>query len=456
MSGCTDFKRTSWSRRQLLTAGVGGFGALALPQILWADEVVKKAKAKHLIFLHQFGGPSHIDTFDLKPNAPDNVRGEFKGIPTSVPGIQVCEHLPRWAKVMHHFAQFRSVHHRMSNHNPATYYSLTGRTPPLDDIRIRDTLDLQPMYGSVVAKFKPSDDPAIPSSVAFPHLLRDGSVTPGQHASFLGKAYDPFFVQSDPNSPDFKLPELSLPADVPIERLQQRRKLLEAFDRQARLSETSEAARGMDRFNERAMAMLASTKVRDAFDLSKEKPELRDKYGRTTYGQSCLLARRLIEAGVRATTVYFSSSIGGPDKGGWDTHNDNFNALKKRLLPITDQVVPTLIEDLHQRGLLSETLVVWMGEFGRTPKIGDRDAKGRSHWPHCYTVMMAGGGLRGGAVWGASDRRGAYPAENATKLEDIAATMFWALGIDPASEVRDAVGRPVPLAYGSPVTQVFG
>jgi len=456
MPGCSDFEQTRWSRRKLLTAGVGGFGALALPQILRADEVARKAKAKHLIFLHQFGGPSHIDTFDLKPNAPDNVRGEFKGIPTSVPGIQVCEHLPRWAKVMHHWAQFRAVYHRMSNHNPATYYSLTGRAPPLDDIRLRDTLDLQPTYCSVVAKFRPSDDPAIPSFVSFPHLHRDGSVTPGQHASYLGKAFDPFFVQSDPNSPNFTLPELSLPADVPLERLQQRRKLLEAFDRHARLAETSEAARGVERFSERAMAMLASTKVRDAFDLSKEKPQLRDQYGRTTFGQSCLLARRLIEAGVRATTVYFSDSIGGPKNGGWDTHNDNFNALKDRLLPITDHVVPTLIEDLHSRGLLAETLVVWMGEFGRAPKIGDRDAKGRTHWPHCYTVMMAGGGLKGGAIWGASDRRGAYPAENATKLEDIAATMFWALGIDPASEVRDAVGRPVPLAYGKPVTQVFG
>jgi uncharacterized protein (DUF1501 family) len=204
------------------------------------------------------------------------------------------------------------------------------------------------------------------------------------------------------------------------------------------------------------MAMLSSSKVRDAFDLSKEKDALREKYGRTTFGQSCLLARRLIEAGVRATTVYFSDSIGGPKNGGWDTHNDNFNALKNRLLPLTDHVVPTLIDDLQERGLLKKTLVVWMGEFGRAPKIGDRDPKGRTHWPHCYTVMMAGGGLKGGAVWGASDRRAAYPAENPTKLEDVAATMFAALGIDPASEVRDAFGRPVPLAYGSPVASMFG
>jgi hypothetical protein len=456
MNACRDFQRTSWSRRKLLTAGVGGFGALSLPSLLRADEVVKKAKAKHFIFLHQFGGPSHIDTFDLKPNAPDSVRGEFKGIQTSVPGVQCGEYLPNWAKVMHHFVQFRAVHHKMSNHNPATYYSLTGRAPPLDDIRLRDTLDLQPMYGSVVARFKPSDDPSMPSLVSFPHLMRDGSVTPGQHASFLGKGFDPYFVQSDPNSANFKLPELSLPADVSLERLQSRRELAKVFDEHARLAEISETARGVDRFADRAMSMLSTTKVRDAFDLSKEKPALRDKYGRTTYGQSCLLARRLIEAGVRATTVYFSESIGGPKNGGWDTHNDNFNALKDRLLPITDKVVPALIEDLHERGLLKETLVVWMGEFGRTPKIGDRDAKGRSHWPHCYTVMMAGGGLKGGSIWGASDRRGAYPAENPTKLEDVAATMFWALGIDPHSEIRDAVGRPVPLAYGSPVTQVFG
>jgi hypothetical protein len=283
MPGCNDYQRTAWSRRKLLTAGVGGFGALALPSLLRAEEIVKKAKAKHLIFLHQFGGPSHIDTFDLKPNAPENIRGEFKGIQTSVPGVQCGEHLPNWAKVMHHFVQFRAVHHRMSNHNPATYYSLTGRSPPLDDIRLRDNLDLQPMFGSVVAKFRPADDPKLPSSVSFPHLLRDGSVTPGQHASFLGKSFDPFFVSGDPNSTNFSLPELSLPADVSLERLESRRKLLGAFDQHARLTETSELARGVDRFSERAMAMLASTKVRDAFDLSKEKPALRDKYGRTTY-----------------------------------------------------------------------------------------------------------------------------------------------------------------------------
>ncbi len=176
----------------------------------------------------------------------------------------------------------------------------------------------------------------------------------------------------------------------------------------------------------------------------------------TTYGQSCLLARRLVEAGVRFVTVYFAPSIGGAGSNGWDTHQDNFNDLKKRLLPMTDQTVPTLIEDLESRGLLDETLIVWMGEFGRGPKIGDRDGKGRNHWPQCYTALLAGGGIRGGAIHGSSDKNGAYPATEPVKPDDIAATMYWALGIDPHTEVYDTLGRPLQIAAGNPITSIFG
>lgn len=454
---CDDFNAT-WksSRRALLTAGFGGIAGLHLPALLRAAENRRAAaRVRHVIFLHQFGGPSHVDTFDMKPNAPDGVRGEFRPIETSTPGVSITEHLPRWARVMHHCTLVRSVHHRMKNHNSATYYSLTGHAPPVDDIRLRDTQELYPAFGSVVTRLLPGADPAVPTFVSFPHQLRDGSVTPGQHASFLGKTCDPFFIGGDPASAAFRLPELSLPASLPQNRLEDRRALLKVVDRQSRLLDQSALARGIDDFFGRAISMLVSDKVKRAFDLGREPERMRDAYGRNTYGQSCLLARRLVEGGVPFVTVYFSNSIGGAGSAGWDTHQNNFNDLKNRLLPLSDRAVPTLIEDLAGRGLLEETLIVWMGEFGRNPKIGDRDAKGRNHWPHCYTVLFGGGGIHGGVI-GSSDKNGAYPSERPTSPDDIAATLFAALGIDPHAEVYDTLNRPLAISAGKPIDGLFG
>jgi hypothetical protein len=393
----------------------------------------------------------------MKPDAPAGIRGEFRPIATAQPGLTITEHLPQFATVLDRFAQIRSVHHRMRNHNSATYYSLTGHAPPLDDIRLRDTPELYPAYGSTVALLRPADDPAIPSFVAFPHILRDGSITPGQHASFLGKRFDPFFVGQDPNRPEFRLPELALPARLSLERLDDRRGLQRLIDEQSDLLSWSETAQGLDSFYSRALTMLSSPRVKQAFDLSGEPQRLRDEYGLTTYGQCCLLARRLVEAGVRFVSVYFAPFIGGGN-GGWDTHGDNFNQLKKRLLPITDRAVPALIRDLAARGLLDETLVVWMGEFGRTPRVMNTKQfgpDGRDHWPFCYSVLMAGGGTTPGAIHGSSDRIGAYPAADPVTPDDVAATMFWALGIDPATEFRDTLNRPLPIAAGRPVTSIF-
>jgi hypothetical protein len=397
----------------------------------------------------------------MKPGAPDGIRGEFRPIQTDSPGLFATEHLPRWSTVLGRFAQVRSLHHGMKNHNSAGYYSLSGHAPPSDDQRLRDSLELFPAYGSVVAKLQPVEDPALPTFVSLPHRIADGSTAPGQHASFLGKACDPFFVGQDPNAPAFRLPELSLPASMSGTRMEDRRTLQRLIDNQTELLASSETARGVDSFYEQALTMLSSPKVKKAFDLSAEDPKLRDAYGRTTYGQSCLLARRLLESGVRFVTVYFSSTIGNGKemKGGWDTHGNNFNDLKKRLLPITDQTVPTLIEDMSSRGLLDETLVVWMGEFGRSPKITNTEQfgpNGRDHWPQCYTALLAGGGIRGGAIHGSSDKNGAYPATDPTKPDDIAATIFWALGIDPATEVFDTLKRPLPIAGGTPLTSLFG
>jgi len=459
---CRDFRDTArLSRRSILKVGAAGFAGLNLQTLLRAADSPSGPvpRAKHVIFLHQFGGPSHIDTFDMKPTATAKIRGDFSPIASSVPGVTLCEHLPRFATVLDRFAQVRSVNHNVKNHNSATYYSLTGHAPPLDDIRLRDTLELYPAYAGTVAKFKPVADPAIPTAVSYPYILRDGSVTPGQTASFLGKSYDPFFIAQDPNSASFRLPELSLPAETTLARLDDRRELLRAVDKQAELMEISATAQGIDRFYDRALTMLASPAVKSAFDLSREDSKLRDRYGRTSYGQSCLLARRLVESGVRFVTVYFSDSIGGAAGGGWDTHGDNCNRLKNRLLPLTDKTVPTLIEDLEARGLLDDTLVVWMGEFGRTPRISDTKQfgpDGRDHWPRCYTVLMAGGGIRGGAVHGASDKIGAFPSLDPVTPDDIAATMYWALGIDPQAEFMDALNRPLPIAAGKTITSIFG
>jgi hypothetical protein len=346
----------------------------------------------------------------------------------------------------------------MKNHNSATYYSLTGHAPPLDDIRLRDTPELFPAYGSVVDRLAPAKN-AMPTCVAYPHVLRDGSVTPGQHASFLGKTHNPMFIEEDPNSPDFRLPELGLPANLTLDRLENRRKVLRMIDRQGEVLELSAMARGMDAFYDKALTMLTSPRVKKAFDLASEPATVRDRYGRTTYGQGCLLARRLVEAGARFVNVYFANSIGGQSNtGGWDTHGFNnkpmYPVLKNYLLPITNQAVPALLEDLDARGLLSDTLVLWMGEFGRSPRINKM--AGRDHWPQCYTVLMAGGGVKRGFVYGTSDKSGGYPATDTVTPDDLAATLFYLLGIDPHTEVYDALNRPLAIARGEPIMGLIG
>jgi hypothetical protein len=453
---CSSFHQASFSRRHLLKVGGLGLLGLTVPKLLRA-EVAKKgpvARAKSVIFLYQFGGPSHLETFDMKPDAPEGIRGLHKPISSNVPGIQVSERLPRMAKVMDKVTLVRSVHHTMKNHNSASYYALTGHAPPVDDIRLKDSIELFPAYGSVVDRLAPSTG-EVPTSVSYPYVIRDGSVTPGQHASFLGKVHDPFLFTQDPNSSDFALPELSLPANLTATRLDQRRELQKIIDAQSRLLEYSAAAKGLDAYYERALTMLNSTKLREAFNLSAEPEKVRDRYGRHTYGQSCLLARRLVEAGTKFVTVYFSNSIGGQSttSGGWDTHGFNntrmFPIIEKYHLPMTNETLPTFLEDLDERGLLESTLVVWMGEFGRTPKINANIS--RDHWPDCYTVLLAGGGVKRGFVYGASDKHGAYPVENPVRPDDLAATVFYLLGIDPHTEVRGVGNRPLQISNGNPV-----
>lgn len=458
-SACSDFAATQFLRRDVLRIGGAGMLGLSLPRLLEAADAPGPARrAKSVIFLYQFGGPSHVDTFDIKSRAPDGIRSQYQTISTSVPGLEICERLPEMAKVMHKLTVLRTVYHTMKNHNSAAYYALTGHAPPLDDIRLRDSLELFPAYGSVVDRFAPVQN-GMPTFVAYPYRIRDGAITPGQHASFLGKAHDPLLITEDPNDASFKLPELSLPANLTPDRLADRRELQKLINRQAAAQEQSAVAQGLDAYYEKALSMLQSERVRQAFDLSREPDAVRQRYGRTTYGQSCLLARRLVEAGVRFINVYFSDSIGGQSTtaGGWDTHGFNdtrmYPILNARHLPITEQTLPVLLNDLDERGLLDETLVAWTGEFGRTPKLNANIS--RDHWPHCYSVLLAGGGTKRGYVHGASDKSGAYPDRDGVPVEDLAATMFAALGIDPHTELHDKLNRPLPIAAGKPVSGVF-
>jgi hypothetical protein len=448
------------SRRRLIQVGGLGLLGLNLPAILRAEALKKgpPARAKSVIFLYQFGGPSHHETFDMKPDAPEGIRGLHKPIASNVPGIQVSEHLPRMAKVMDKVTLIRSMHHTMKNHNSASYYALSGHAPPVDDIRLKDSLELYPAYGSVVDKLT-SRDKEMPSFVAYPHVIRDGSITPGQHASFLGKVHDPLLVLQDPNDANFGLPELSLPDDLSYERLSNRRELQKLIDAQSHLLDYSATAQGLDAYYERALGMLNSSRLRDAFDLAAEPEAVRESYGRHSYGQGCLLARRLVEAGVKFVTVYFSNSIGGQSTtaGGWDTHGFNntrmFPIIEQRHLPITDQTLPTLLTDLDERGLLDSTLVLWMGEFGRTPKINANIS--RDHWPQCYTTLLAGGGVKRGFVYGGSDKDGAYPTENPVRPDDLAATVYYLLGIDPQTEVYGVGNRPLQISSGKPVLRLL-
>jgi hypothetical protein len=457
---CQGFQSLCASRRQALAIGGAGLLGLNMRHVLRAADkpAATHPRAKSVIFLYQFGGPSHIDMFDMKPDAPEAIRGPHRGIATTVPGLMISEHLPRVAQVMDKVTLVRSVHHPMKNHNSASYYALTGHAPPSDDIRLRDTLELFPAYGSVVDHLLPSGD-EMPSFVAYPYVMRDGEITPGQHASFLGKGHDPLLITEDPNRKSFRLPELSLPKNLSVDRLHDRREIQQLIDRQSRLLDYSAEARGLDSYYERALAMLDSSRVRQAFDLSSEPDDVRDRYGRTTYGQSCLLARRLVESGVKFVNVYFSNTIGGQSNksGGWDTHGFNntrmFPIIEQFHLPLTDQTLPTLLTDLDERGLLDTTLVVWMGEFGRTPKINENIS--RDHWPGCYTVLLAGGGVRRGFIYGASDKNGARPDRDPVRPDDLAATMFHLLGIDPQTEVHDANNRPLLIAAGRPISGII-
>lgn len=449
-------------RRDVLQAGSLSLLGLSLPQFLAAETQAAgqsgagRPRAKSVLFYHHYGAPSHIDTFDPKPNAPLEIRGEFGAISSAAPGMSVGEIMPRISQVCDRLAVIRSMNHRTANHNPGVYLAITGRPSLRDQVQVGATQDDWPHYGAVVAKLAPGDG-SLPVSVQLPHYAYDQIYRcPGQTGGLLGSEYDPLVIQRDPNAPDFHVDELSLRVDS--QRLLDRQRLLAEIDSGARRYERPAAA-GRGGYYDQAFSLLTSTRTRRAFDISEEDDRLRDRYGRTKPGQTLLLGRRLIESGVRFVTCFSGSNPGD----GWDTHSDNFRRLKDTLMPPEDQAFSALIEDMDERGLLDETLVIWSGEFGRKPQIGKPNPAvnnigpgGRDHWPACYSLVLAGAGVKRGYVYSESDRLAEYPRSRPHSPGDMAATIFWALGLDPGTEIHDRLGRPYRLADGQPITGLFG
>jgi hypothetical protein len=425
------------SRRDVLQVGSAGLLGLSLPRLLAAERRAGRPRADACIVIFLNGGPSHLDMWDMKPAAPAEVRGPFRPIATRVPGVQLSEHLPRLARVMHHCALVRSVHHSVNNaHAAAVYAALTGHDRGEVGGGARPTDN--PAIGSTVAQLRAPARPVVPY-VSMPYITQEGAggpPQPGFFAGLLGRVRDPLFVLRDPNAADFALPELGGAIGVDPSRLDARRRLL---DRLAR------APGEFAGFQGRAFELLSAPATQRAFQIDREPPAVRDRYGRNIYGQCVLLARRLIEAGTRVACISWAPHANAT----WDTHANNFVALKNTLLPQLDAAVASLIDDLDQRGLLERTLVAIMGEFGRTPTVNK--AAGRDHWNFCYSLMLAGGGLKGGFVYGASDRIGGRPSRNPVRPADIVATIYHCLGIDPDTEMHDRLARPFALVPGGEV-----
>ena len=462
--GCTDLRRSVsrvFNRRQMLQAGGLGLLGLSLPQ-LWAARAAGAAagggagfgKAKRCIFLFMWGGPSQLDTFDMKPDAPAEIRGPFKPSSTRVPGSQICEHFERLAHVTDKLAIVRSLNHTDPAHLSSGHATLTGHRAPkinsdADAPSDRDT----PHLGSLLAHLRETPG-TLPPFVTLPwkayHPAAPGGQAPGQQGGFLGHRYDPLLVTGDPSHPDWRVQELSLADGISYDRIDSRRALLGEIDRQRAALESSDVT-GL---KQQAFGLLSSQASRQAFDLAQEPDAVRDRYGRNIHGQCVLLARRLVEHGVPLVSINWHND----GRNFWDTHGNNFSRLKNELIPPSDQALSALLEDLDARGLLEDTIVAWVGEFGRRPQIDNGNAGdgGRSHWPFCYSGLLAGGGIRGGSVFGRSDKHAAHPDESPVSPQDYAATLLHALGVPAEVTIADRFGRPIRVYGGQPITSLFG
>lgn len=422
-------------------------------------------KAKRCILLFMWGGPAQQDTWDMKPTAPAEFRGEFRPIATSLAGFEICEHFPRLARQAHRLSVIRSMTHRDVNHTTATHEILTGR--PIPRVGGGDFREDWPHYGAVLSRLRPNlRQSALPPYVQMRPELPDAAPrfvesSHGQGGGWMGPNYEPMTIDDNPALADYRPAALSLPDGLTLERLGGRRSLSTTLEK-ARdqlspwLAQPMPAA--MSGHYTRAHKLLNDRKSLEAFDLTREDPKLRERYGMNPHGQSVLQARRLVEAGVPIVTAFWPNDGLTNVSVYWDTHNRNFIDLKTRLMPPADQAFDTLLDDLQSRGMLEDTLIVWSGEFGRTPRVGQsvvggagagRD--GRDHWPHCFSTVMAGAGVRKGYVHGASDKYAAYPARDPVTSADLAATIYHLLGIDPATELRDTLDRPLALTTGNVV-----
>ncbi len=428
------------SRRAFLKVGGLALGGLSLPALLrqraLAKEDGKSTPRRSVILLWLAGGPSHLDMYDLKPSAPVEVRGEFKPIRTNVPGIQIGEHLPRQARIMDRLTILRSAYHTNAGHGMGSQWMLTGYQPTIE---VND--NIYPSCGSVVARMKGPNEPGLPAYVNLPHRLNLGK------AAYLGASYNPFAPDNDPNSDNFQVRNLRLPGQVDAKRLGRRRELLGELDKIRRDIDTRGDLDGLDTFYRDGLEMVTNTRAQKAFDIHKESPKLRDQYGRHDLGQCCLLARRLVEAGVSFVTIQAG--------GGWDTHTINFQQLKNILLPKYDQALTALVRDLCDRGLQDEVLVMTMGEFGRTPRINPQ--AGRDHWPGAMSIVYAGGGLKMGQAIGTTNANAEYPTSKPATPGCVLSTMYHVLGIDYKHVFHDQGNRPLPiLNEGEPIADLVG
>ncbi len=408
-----------------------------------------------MILILLTGGASQHDTFDLKPESPDGIRGDFRPIDTAVPGIQICEHLPRLAALAKQYALVRSMSHSEGSHLPGTHKLLTGRPMPLKrDSDLDNVLSRRdwPCYAAAFDAVRPRTD-GVPNGVTLPNRLIEGPLTwPGQHGGFLGASRDPWQITQDPNQPKFRDDSLNLPPGVTIDRLTNRESLLREVDQQRVRLEGAASELAFHDQHAAAMNLLTSGKVTQAFDMDREPAAVRDQYGRHLFGQSLLLARRLVQVGVPIV----QANMGIVQT--WDTHDNNFVKLKDNLLPPLDRGISALLDDLAATGLLDETLVVMVGEFGRTPKISlTAGAKipGRDHWPQVYTAFFAGAGVQGGQTIGRSDDIGAYPITRSYTPDDIGTTIFAALGLPATTEFHDKLGRPLQVASGQVIESLY-
>lgn len=453
MAGNHSNSKPVGSRRQFMNSGrrllstVITAGQISRLQQLRAEAVNSERRENSCVFIFLFGGPSHIDLWDMKPAAPLEIRGEFKPISTNVPGIQVCEHLPQMARVMDRLCLLRSMTHRMPVHGPACSEIYTGRPyfgPPVTD---QATPEDWPSLASLVNRFSPQQA-GLPRAAVLPWYSQfngqDRRIA-GQTGGRMGEHHDPFLVEGDPVEPDFDLPGLQFPADMTAQRFETRQLLRRDLNfRSASIAKQSHAVRLLEDRYVAAERLIQASREQSAFSLQQEPAAVRDRYGRTKFGQSLLLARRMVESGIAFTTVNWDdASKSDKVSPHWDTHNDNFSRLKNSLCPTFDQAFPAFISDLQERGLLDSTLVVALGEFGRTPRIGTvtqngmTEPTGRDHWPHAFTAVLAGGGVQGGQIYGATNSTGGYVDEKPVTPADLSATILNHLGIDPSSEWYD-------------------